>query len=265
MSLPQHPVAQLLYDTCLTHQKLYGNGVTTIVCMACFWLREIESLSEEVGDHLSCYICCVLLNLVSLQGIPCPVIFALFEEAFQVCEDVLGTSAVSMELVYTHYRELEAANGHNVMEGAHTGTSLDTLRGIYSSQKTMKAAGTSSSQTFGSLGSVAAGKVATSSLKSTFGNLGGVAAGKVATSSLKSTFGSLGSIAAGKGGRVFASSSSQKARVLSFSRHFRPSGTAAINLSVPDTERNVYTMAYPTEANICGRDKHSHSFIQFVG
>ena len=44
----QHPLGQLLYEETLAQHRAYGNGVTTVVCMAAFWTREIRQMMAEV-------------------------------------------------------------------------------------------------------------------------------------------------------------------------------------------------------------------------
>lgn len=48
----QHPLGQLLYECALAQHRAYGTGVTTLICLAAYWVREILRMVEEVVPHI---------------------------------------------------------------------------------------------------------------------------------------------------------------------------------------------------------------------
>lgn len=48
----QHPLGQLLYECALAQHRAYGTGVTTLICLSAYWVREILQMVEEVVPHI---------------------------------------------------------------------------------------------------------------------------------------------------------------------------------------------------------------------
>ncbi|XP_068743769.1 uncharacterized protein [Montipora capricornis] len=79
----KHPAGFIINDACQGQSKKYGTNCKTLVCMAGFWSKGVQDLQH--------------------QGVPMTVIAHLFEQALEVCEDVLqGMSLPLTEALQNH-------------------------------------------------------------------------------------------------------------------------------------------------------------------